>query len=277
MRHIKIKVFTWLLGILALSACTGSTEEVPPESGLIDDTRERGSSVQDVSGTDGNPVSDSGKEGDPDPAAEGDKARLTDMDVHPLYVDFLQGKISATHSYFYEGEKREVECNFHLQGEYDDEGWLEEARKSFALVDVNGDGEPELIFRIQSAPDELMYVLGVNSEQELLCYDVFETHTSRMGFGVQKNGIVYWDQYHTGAEVKLYTYGLEGEPREVLHLVKEPDSGTDLPYDHYYLNGNEEIRYDVQREEDYEEIRAAFYDEEEPVWYECEAFTEIPD
>lgn len=46
----------------------------------------------------------------------------------------------------------------------------------YAYVDVNGDENPELIFKISSNTSELMYIWGI-CDNELVCFDVFETHT----------------------------------------------------------------------------------------------------
>ncbi len=93
-----------------------------------------------------------------------------------LYEAFLENKINVTNPYaedmnltVIDDKKYESEC--------------EDTQKKYAYVDVNGDENPELILKISSYPSELMYILGIY-DNELICFDVFETHTKNIAFGV---------------------------------------------------------------------------------------------
>lgn len=86
---------------------------------------------------------------DTDTYTESVKRYLTDMNMHPLYVDFLQGRLSVIYSFTYEGKQYDVECDFYDDKDYEGEHVFESAFKRFALVDVNNDDEQELIFMMR--------------------------------------------------------------------------------------------------------------------------------
>lgn len=130
-----------------------------------------------------------------------------------LYEDFLKNETSVTNPYV-EGMNLTV---------MDDKGYeseFEDAQKKYAYVDVNGDEYPELIFKISSAPSELMYILGIY-DNELVCFDVFETHTKNIDFGVYDYGLVWEDQNYDGFEMIFYTYTTDGQPMEVRRFSEE--------------------------------------------------------
>ena len=94
---------------------------------------------------------------------------------NPLYEAFLKNEIGVANPYV-EGMELTV---------MDDEGYeseFENAWKEYAYVDVNNDEKPELIFKISSNLSELMYIVGI-CDNELVCFDVFETHTKNIAFG----------------------------------------------------------------------------------------------
>lgn len=203
---------------------------------------------------------------------DSEKMYLTDLDISPLYVDFLRNEISVPNP-FVSQESDYSELSFFDDRDYDSE--FDYAVKSFSLVDVNRDGEPELIFKIWNSPDELMYILGIQ-EDKLICYDIQETHTSRMSFWIYDNGIVAWSQSHTGAEKIYYTYTDEGNPQELIHFVwEETDPDSDLYYEYYYTDGNESAKCSLQSDEEYESLIAPYVGRE-PEWYSCDSFADIP-
>lgn len=129
--------------ILVLSAC-GQTESVEKERQEASDDQEMIPDSQEQ--TEG--VSDAG---------------------NPLYEAFLKNEIGVANPYV-EGMELTV---------MDDEGYeseFENAWKEYAYVDVNNDENPKLIFKISSNLSELMYIVGI-CDNELVCFDVFETHT----------------------------------------------------------------------------------------------------
>lgn len=133
-----------------------------------------------------------------------------------LYEAFLKNEISVANPYV-EGMNLTV---------MDDKGYeleFEDVQKTYAYVDVNGDEEPELIFKISSYPDELMYILGI-CDNELVCFDVFETHTGQIAFGVYDNGFVWIGQNYDGFEMAFYTYTADGQPVEVRRFTEENEA-----------------------------------------------------
>ena len=198
------------------------------------------------------------------------KAYLSDFDIHPLYAAFLRNEISVKNPFVPEGYDYNTELTyFGDRIDYEEDFW-----KSFSLVDVNNDGDPELIFKMYSSPSELVYILGVQNEK-LVCYDIHETHTTHMAFYVYDNGIVYWGQNYDGEEGRYYTFTEDGKEHELIHFIREADSDSDLYYDYYYLEGNKEAQYSLQSYEEYESL-AASYEGGEPEWFDCESFADIP-
>lgn len=136
--------------------------------------------------------------------------------VKELYEVFLKNEISVANPYV-EGDSLSVMSDEDYESEFDG------AEKKYAYVDVNMDGEEELIFDISAYPSELMIIVGVCNE-ELVCFDVMETHTSSMSFGVYDYGMVWWGQSYDGFERKFYTYTEEGKPELVRTFTKEDDA-----------------------------------------------------
>lgn len=199
------------------------------------------------------------------------EAFLTDLDIHPLYAAFLRNEISVPNP-FVTGD----ELSFFDDRKYSqEEHTFENAAKSFSLVDVNHDDVSELVFKIYDYPDVLMYILGVQGDK-LICYDVHETHTSHMAFWIYDNGIVTWGQNYDGEEDIYYSFDSEGKPYELIHFVREDTaSDTDLSYDYYYLDGDETTKCILQSNEEYENLISA-YEGEEPEWFFCQFFADIP-
>ena len=201
---------------------------------------------------------------------ESAKAYLSDFDMYPLYKAFLRNEISVENPFVPEGYDYNTELTFFDDRvEYDDSFW-----KSFSLVDVNNDGDPELVFRMKNSPSEVVYILGVQ-EDKLICYDVLITHTTHMAFYVYDNGIVEWGQNYDGEEGKYYTFAEDGKEHELIHFIREVDSDSDLYYDYYYLEGNKETRYSLQSDEEYESLVSS-YEGAQLEWFDCEAFADIP-
>ena len=202
---------------------------------------------------------------------ENTKAFLADFDIHPLYAAFLRNEISVKNPFVPEDDDRyNTELSFFDDRDYEDEQivfW-----KSFSLVDVNSDGNAELVFKMINSPSELMYILGVCGN-ELICFDCFETHTSHIGFGVYANGVVYdYDD-----EQELYcTYTDDGNIHELIHFVLEENGRIS-----YYLEGNQNNKISLQNWDEYKDFISSYWEEdpeweEEPKWFDCECFADIP-
>lgn len=201
---------------------------------------------------------------------ESAKAYLSDFDIHPLYTAFLLNQISVENPFVPESYDSNTKLTyFDDRVEYDDH-----FGKSFSLVDVNNDGSQELVFKMYNSPSEVVYILGVQDEK-LTCYDILVTHTTHMAFWVYDNGIVEWGQNYDGDEVRYYTFTEDGKERELIHFIRESDSDSDLYYNYYYLEGNEESRFSLQSNEEYESLVSS-YKGEEPEWFDCESFADIP-
>ena len=195
---------------------------------------------------------------------------LSDFDIHPLYTAFLLNQISVEDPFVPEGYGYDTELTY-----FDDRIDYDDCfRKSFSLVDVNNDGNQELVFKMYNSPSEVVYILGVQDEK-LTCYDIHVTHTTHMAFWVYDNGIVGWGQNYDGDEERYYTFTEDGKDRELIHFIRESDSDSDLYYNYYYLEGNEESRFSLQSNEEYESLVSS-YKVEEPEWFDCESFADIP-
>lgn len=192
---------------------------------------------------------------------------LSAFDIHPLYAAFLRDEISVVENP-YAGYNAELSF-------FDDREIYEGSfRKSFSLVDVNHDNAPELVFRMTDSPSDVVYILGVQDDQ-LICYGIEETHTMHMGFSIYDNGIVTWGQNYNGEEERYYTFTEDGKEHELIHFVRDAGSDSDLYYDYYYLEGNKESWFSLQDNEAYESLVSS-YQGEEPEWFDCEDFADIP-
>jgi len=138
------------------------------------------------------------------------------VSANDLYEAFLRNEISVANPYV-EGDVLSVMTDEDYEGEF------EGAEKKYAFVDVNMDDEEELVFKISAYPSELMMILGVYND-ELICFDVMETHTNSMAFGVYDYGLVWWGQSYDGFEKKFYTYTEDGKPELVRIFVEEDDA-----------------------------------------------------
>ncbi len=137
---------------------------------------------------------------------------------NPLYEAFLKNEISVANPYV-EGMELTV---------MDDEGYeseFENAWKEYAYVDVNDDEKPELIFKISSNLSELMYIVGI-CDNELVCFDVFETHTKNIAFGVYDYGMVWEVRNDDGFVKTFYSYTTDGQPVAARRFTEE--DGADI-------------------------------------------------
>ena len=211
--------------ILVLSACgqTESAEEKQKEEHLIieridgaDDAPEKkeNSGSTERAETEGQTASDE-QEMLPDSQ---EQAEDVSEAGNPLYEAFLKNEIGVANPYV-EG------MNLTVMDEKNYESEFEDAQKKYAYVDVNADDNPELIFKISSNLSELMYILGV-CDNELICFDVFETHTKNIAFGVYDYGMVWEARNYDGFEKTFYSYTADGQPMEARRFTDE--DGADI-------------------------------------------------
>lgn len=284
--HFKFKKIILLecllIGILILSSCTlternPAIENSESEGTEISEEPEMSEETEIIGEPEIGPESVIGEEGeagnDTVQDNDSDKKSLEDLNIHPLYAAFLCGEISVANPYVFEGSS--AEFSFFHEQEYDSE--FENAIKSFALVDVNGDGGEELIFVIESDDnmDKLLFILGIRDDK-LICYDVFESHTTRRFFSVYDNGNAWFGQSSTGQELVYYTYDGDGNPIELIHFYQEWNSDSGLRYDYYYLDGNEEKKVYLDDDDEFWALEL-LYAGNEPEWYQCESFSDIPE
>lgn len=134
------------------------------------------------------------------------------------YEAFLKNEIGVANPYV-EGMELTVMDDKNYESEFED------AQKKYAYVDVNADDNPELIFKISANPSELMYILGM-CDNELVCFDVFETHTKNIAFGVYDYGLVWEVRDYDGFEMTFYSYTEAGQQMEARRLTEK--DGADL-------------------------------------------------
>ena len=211
--------------ILVLSACgqTESAEEKQSEERLIIERIDDAGEVQETETAD--PAESAGEVQSATPKDDASEKRENSGQTesasdagNPLYEAFLKNEISVANPYV-EGMELTV---------MDDEGYeseFENAWKEYAYVDVNVDEKPELIFKISSNLSELMYIVGI-CDNELVCFDVFETHTKNIAFGVYDYGMVWEVRNYDGFEKTFYSYTTDGQPVEARRFTQE--DGADI-------------------------------------------------
>ncbi len=219
MKKAKITMVAGALS-LVLSACgqKENTEEKRLIIEKIDVAKEVADEVDEV------PKTQRADPADPDPkeSVEEEQTVIAKSDDEPeeagdlLYDAFLKNEISVTNPYV-EG------MNLTVMDDKEYETEFEDAQKKYTYVDVNGDEKPELIFKISSYPSELMYILGI-CDNELVCFDVFETHTKDIAFGVYDYGFVWKIQNYDGFEMTFYTYTAEGQPTQARCFTQENEA-----------------------------------------------------
>ncbi len=209
--------------ILVLSACgqTESAEEKQKEEHLIieridgaDDAPEKkeNSGSTERAETEGQTASDE-QEMLPDSQ---EQAEDVSEAGNPLYEAFLKNEIGVANPYV-EG------MNLTVMDEKNYESEFEDAQKKYAYVDVNADDNPELIFKISSDTSELMYILGI-CDNELICFDVFESHTRNISFSVYDYGLVWEIHNYDGFEETFYSYTADGQQVRARYFTEENEA-----------------------------------------------------
>lgn len=201
--------------------------------------------------------------------------RLSDMPMAEPYRQFLYGNLEVPNPY-----SEEAPLSFYMEELY----WEEEENtfqkeglnKYFSLLDINGDGTEELLFRIQSGSDELLMILSCAGET-LTAYDIYETHTPHMAFQVYDNGVLLWSQNHTGAEEIYYRYDESGSPIELFHFVSSDEwleknrYSAEEGFESYYANGEEAEITALHGAQEYEKL-VSDYQGNQVDWYDLNEF-----
>ena len=137
-----------------------------------------------------------------------------------LYEAFLNNEISVANPYV-EGSILSIMSDEDYDGEFDG------AEKKYAFVDMNGDEQEELIFKITAYPSELMMILGVY-EGELICFDVMETHTSSIVFSVYDFGLAWKDESYDHFVRSIYHYGEDGQPSLIRTFTEGNEASMEI-------------------------------------------------
>lgn len=203
-------------------------------------------------------------------------AYLSDIEMNEQYQEFLYGTMEVINPF-----DEEAAISFYMEEMYAETNTFsrEELVKYFALVDVNGDQEEELVFRMKAGTDELMIILSC-ANGELTVFDVYETHTSGIGFSIYDTGIVVWGQNHTGDEEIYYAYDKHGDAKELIHFIstekwqEEMLYAADQYYESYYLDGKVSNTFPLNNKEAYDALISEYIGNE-PDWYDMRDFKDV--
>lgn len=211
-------------------------------------------------------------------APENSGRYMADQDIEDDYLAFLQGNKEINNP-FVENDF----ISFYLEEEY----WEVQAeifppdslRKYYVLQDMTGDGKAELLYKVSAGVDEIICIIG-RKDSELVIYDIFETHTNRMGSQIYEDGTVEWGQNYAGEEITLYRYDQEGLPRELIHFnssdawLEKYEEQSDFYPEYYYLNG---IESELSKLADYEEYQSLLgqYRSTPVNWIDLDDFQDI--
>lgn len=207
-----------------------------------------------------------------EPSQEKAIQELRDLGLEDLYCRFLYGE--ADMPILFVKDTGEEASSLDFYAEENNKTEFTSPHKQFALCDITGDGREELIFKIQDDPEELLFMIGIR-DQELICYDMWETHTPRIGFKLYDNGVLCFGQTHTKAEEIFYKYDENGAASELLHFGRDEEAyDQEKDYDFYFLNGDESRLFPLKNNNEYEML-VEKYIGGEIKWYDCGDFKEI--
>lgn len=204
--------------------------------------------------------------------------RLSDLKIDEQYKQFLYGNKEIANSF-----NRDFPLSFYAEESiWEKEEYLfpkESLNKYFALVDVNDDGAEELIYKINSGNNKIMYIIGL-VDGNLTVYDLFETQSRRVSFTVYANGNSLYRQDYSGEEEVFYEYDENGRPKELIHFVSsekwlaEKDNKKSTEFEYYYLNGNESEPVYLSKAEDYGFL-ASRYLSDGAIWHNLADYSDI--
>lgn len=159
------------------------------------------------------------------------QAYLINIGIPSLYTRFLYGDITVQNPFAQGMEGYDQTLGF-----FDDEEYAERemvfrtAYKNFALSDVDGDGEEELLFhiKIKNSPDEFIYILEERAG-ELICLAVFENHSAHEAGGedwlCRKYGLedIAWSDCADFADIPKENPGDVPDRDEVFCQIEQGD------------------------------------------------------
>lgn len=241
---LSIMMAAMMLSMTACTQNTSSESDIEPEVESIDlDSKPE----EDSQANDSSDRTDDTEE--QEDLASDDSYDFGDMD--PIYVSYLKNETSVENPYV-EGDSLNI---LDYKEDYTTE--YEGATIGYALVDVNGDGKNELVVDISNSSDQLLEIFTI-ADGKLKVVDIFESHNFRMGASVYANGIVMEETTVDDTVSSYFTYDLSGNRKDMITFYEPYDSESPLPYEYYYLDGNEDDKVMLSSEEEYNEIRAKY-------------------
>lgn len=240
---LSIMMATMMLSLVACGQDTKSKSAGEPE---VESSSLNTESVQEQQTSETNQENDSEITVDTEEiedVVEDDSYDFGDMD--PLYVSYLKNEISVENPYDILTYKEDYTSEF------------QDATIGYALVDVNGDGENELVVNLSGAVDQLLEILTI-SDDKLTVVDIFESHSMRMGASVYTNGVVGEDSTYDDMMDFYFSYDLSGQRKGIITFYKAADSESQLLYEYYYLDGNSDSKVMLSSDDEYQELRAKY-------------------
>lgn len=228
--------------MISMSACGQNTEDTADVVDIeVEQTEESSEPVQE---NDSEDIEDTVEEN-----SEDDSYDFGDMD--PLYVSYLKNEISVENPYV-DGDQLNI-----LTYKEDYTSEFQDATIGYGLVDVNGDGENELVVNGSGAVDQLLEILTI-SDDKLTVVDIFESHSMRMGASVYTNGLVGENSTYDDMMNIYFSYDLSGQRKGIITFYKAADSESQLSYEYYYLDGNSDSKVMLSSDDEYQELRAKY-------------------
>lgn len=126
-------------------------------------------------------------------------------DMDPLYKKFLKGEMVASTKY---ADWPMVSIN-----DYKEDAimwYVENAGMRYCLLDVNSDGNDELVMYTGFDGTFKMYVISSDGN-ELNCYDFFDIKTRQDRFNLYDNGVFSFEETLSENEERYFTYDENGE------------------------------------------------------------------
>lgn len=168
-------------------------------------------------------------------------------DMEQLYIDYLSNKIRIENPY-----KVEPSLSILFYKEYYD-GAFDDARVEYALLDMNNDGEEELIVYIHKGLSELLDIYSISGD-EIIWIDGFETHTNKMGALLYDNAVISYGENYDDCITDIISYNLDGSKNYLISFYKDSESISELSFDYYYLDGNQDEKHMLASDDEFEAL-----------------------
>lgn len=178
-------------------------------------------------------------------------------DMNQLYIDYLSHEISIVNPW---GEDTPISITFFK--EYYDENTFTTPKVEYALIDLNNDGDDELVVftHDEYGTSELIDIISIVND-ELVYVDGYETHTNKMGTIICNNGVVCSETVFDDRKYELTYYDKNWNPVRLITLVKSENSETGLLYDYYYLNGNQDEKINISSDDELDSLLGKYANE----------------